>query len=532
MSERLPTRLPEVTPRQREVARLIAEGYTNERIAQELGITHDGAKYHVSELLGRLGFERREQVAAWYQAQERRPLRERMRTLVGTPLAWGAGGVAAIAAVALLIAAFEGALLGGGDAEGDVASPGLGASGPIELPEIHLDALPPVAEYVHEHSGDGWESRAAADLGERDLLFLLYFVAIETEIHAIDRATGERVGEVSAGMRRELAQDGTPTGTATAAGNSPLIAYARGNGRLIFSDRVWEFAPDQEQEERVRILLFDISDGLALEAELELPGDRDGGHATIPSELGRLLLSGDERYLYYVAGGSNVGIIDLEDGPRNLDPIPLPDGCSRDGAPSLFPSGASSVIATCPGSGVVRTIAPDGAVGADIDAAGLSGFYDEEGWEQLPILVPVALDTRRGMMIIYHDGNYALADGSTVSMHGRVLPPERMYTYYTWRSEFLVLDDARLAIPYHNEWPFHPDGPPRSPDGLVVFNIETESIEADIEIEHRGSYPLNDREIALVNEGRIDILDLTTMTIVQSFGARHPDRPEVLPALR
>ncbi|MCK9485846.1 MAG: peptidoglycan DD-metalloendopeptidase family protein [Dehalococcoidia bacterium] len=56
-----------ITDRQREVARLVAEGRSNPEIADALGISLAGAKYHVSELLGRLGVERREDVAAWYR---------------------------------------------------------------------------------------------------------------------------------------------------------------------------------------------------------------------------------------------------------------------------------------------------------------------------------------------------------------------------------------------------------------------------------------------------------------------------------
>ena len=68
MVERLQPRIEEVTSRQLEVARLVAEGRTNPEIAAALGITLDGAKYHVSELLTRLGLRRREEVGEWYRA--------------------------------------------------------------------------------------------------------------------------------------------------------------------------------------------------------------------------------------------------------------------------------------------------------------------------------------------------------------------------------------------------------------------------------------------------------------------------------
>ena len=50
---------PRVTPRQEQVLHLLARGYTNARIGQELGISMDGAKWHVGEVLGSLGVRSR-----------------------------------------------------------------------------------------------------------------------------------------------------------------------------------------------------------------------------------------------------------------------------------------------------------------------------------------------------------------------------------------------------------------------------------------------------------------------------------------
>ncbi|MGE3076337.1 MAG: LuxR C-terminal-related transcriptional regulator [Dehalococcoidia bacterium] len=52
-----------LTKRQREVLDLIGRGRTNYEIAQALGISLDGAKWHVREVLARLGVESREQAA-------------------------------------------------------------------------------------------------------------------------------------------------------------------------------------------------------------------------------------------------------------------------------------------------------------------------------------------------------------------------------------------------------------------------------------------------------------------------------------
>src|SRR5207247_10296253 len=54
-----------LTPREWEVLDLLRERPTNEQIAERLGITLDGAKYHVSEILSKLGVATREEAAAW-----------------------------------------------------------------------------------------------------------------------------------------------------------------------------------------------------------------------------------------------------------------------------------------------------------------------------------------------------------------------------------------------------------------------------------------------------------------------------------
>ncbi len=46
---------PEIlTPREQEVLGLLRDGLTNPQIARRMGISLDGAKYHVSEILSKL----------------------------------------------------------------------------------------------------------------------------------------------------------------------------------------------------------------------------------------------------------------------------------------------------------------------------------------------------------------------------------------------------------------------------------------------------------------------------------------------
>ncbi len=53
-----------LTPRETEVVQLLAEGLTNRRIAQRLGISEHTAKFHVNAILGKLGAQSRAEAVA------------------------------------------------------------------------------------------------------------------------------------------------------------------------------------------------------------------------------------------------------------------------------------------------------------------------------------------------------------------------------------------------------------------------------------------------------------------------------------
>src|SRR3990172_6340402 len=54
-----------LTPREQEVLALLRQGLTNLQIADRLGISHDGAKYNVAEILSKLGVGSRYEAAMW-----------------------------------------------------------------------------------------------------------------------------------------------------------------------------------------------------------------------------------------------------------------------------------------------------------------------------------------------------------------------------------------------------------------------------------------------------------------------------------
>ena len=58
-------RRPALSPRETEVANLVAEGLTNRQIAERLVISERTAQNHVQHILTKLGFTTRSQIAAW-----------------------------------------------------------------------------------------------------------------------------------------------------------------------------------------------------------------------------------------------------------------------------------------------------------------------------------------------------------------------------------------------------------------------------------------------------------------------------------
>ncbi len=99
----LPDIEPEWTPRQREVLDLLVRGRTNGEIAETLGVSLQGAKFHVSVILSKLQVTSREEAAEYWR--HRNGLRTRFLRVGGgalSPLAlrWAAGGAVAAVAVA------------------------------------------------------------------------------------------------------------------------------------------------------------------------------------------------------------------------------------------------------------------------------------------------------------------------------------------------------------------------------------------------------------------------------------------------
>lgn len=158
---RTPPKSALLTPREQEVLDLLREQLSNEEIAARLDVSVAGVKYHVSEILGKLGLENRHDAARWAEraAAERRPwwagafapLAALWRKLPGLAAAGNAIAFAAGAVVLAAVGGLAGLLIltrGDGDGSPEVDELGvildaIASADPAALePLIRLGSTP------------------------------------------------------------------------------------------------------------------------------------------------------------------------------------------------------------------------------------------------------------------------------------------------------------------------------------------------------------------------------------------------------
>ncbi len=173
---------PDLTHRQREVLDLIVQGRTNAEIGERLGISLDGAKWHVSEILTRLGLETREQ-AAEYWRHERSAARQvavRGGMLAGflrVPVLAGIAAATIVGTFALVLL-----LVRDGDDSPPASAPGTAT---VAAPTSIATTTPPPASATGR-------------------IVVMRRVAIDTgfptyEVATVDRATGTTVSSFRIG---------------------------------------------------------------------------------------------------------------------------------------------------------------------------------------------------------------------------------------------------------------------------------------------------------------------------------------------
>lgn len=159
-----------LTPPQWQVLVLLREGLTNEQIGARLGLTADGAKYHVSEILSKLGLTSREEAAAWAAVQPRQrhllgvlgAMLSRRATLINFGL--GSAVVTVVAGLALLF------VLALDNRNDDVIAGPLGKLAYIQGGNVWVKALPDGAPY--RLTNDGHDAVPSWSWSGEWLLFL------------------------------------------------------------------------------------------------------------------------------------------------------------------------------------------------------------------------------------------------------------------------------------------------------------------------------------------------------------------------
>lgn len=112
-----------LTPRQREVLALAARGMTNPEIGERLGISKDGAKWHIGEVLARLDVDTREEAVHLWKRYNGLPYRlHRLARGVVPPgaMRWVVASAGAVAVVSVTVAAIK--LSNGGPSESPAAA--------------------------------------------------------------------------------------------------------------------------------------------------------------------------------------------------------------------------------------------------------------------------------------------------------------------------------------------------------------------------------------------------------------------------
>ena len=208
-----------LTSREREVLELLRPGLTNGEIANRLGISVAGVRYHVSEIIGKLGVRNRYEAAAW-------PARPPWWLTAGAPLAlfWRQAKALAplkpsSAALAvsggLLVAALAGIglilflLLRDGDSTGlrsaapcpSNAPPALDASEELTVEQLTdrvAEALTCPGYALHLRSSGGYEAGPYSSYVETDI-----WIDLER-----NQARAESQGIFGSGAARGAEEDG------------------------------------------------------------------------------------------------------------------------------------------------------------------------------------------------------------------------------------------------------------------------------------------------------------------------------------
>lgn len=146
-----------LTPRQQEILAMIAKGKTNFEIAQQFGMSLDGAKWHVREILAKLNVDSREDAVAEWQRQRSFGARLRVfaRALLPAallkPVVAGAAAIGVAGAIAVGVVMLQG---------GDDEPPAAGSPTPASTSTPASGTPDPGSSLKEPLPGDGSDGYA------------------------------------------------------------------------------------------------------------------------------------------------------------------------------------------------------------------------------------------------------------------------------------------------------------------------------------------------------------------------------------
>jgi hypothetical protein len=306
---------------------LLRDGLSNERIAERLSITERTARYHVSEILSKLGLSSRQEAARWSEGGERRA----WWALGPLALGWRkAAGVLVAAALVAGVAVGVALLVWGMTRTGGSGDAFLDG---VTRQEARSQAATP--EFLNEATrteGDGWsiETRVR-NLDELDLAVLVE--ELSWRVTLVDVHTGEAVAAGEFGRNVHVRLRAQP-----------------------FQFLVADVSPEGTD----RLLVFGVSGGaLGLSYGLPLPqrpGYQGFANAMFLSPNEKELFvslrsfreipscTGPDGYGATTCYEHAVGVVDLD--ARELDVIEHGPGCDFT---SLVDTGTSSPVFKCGG---------------------------------------------------------------------------------------------------------------------------------------------------------------------------------------
>lgn len=468
----------ELTERQREVLRLIAKGLTNSQIAKSLDLSLDGAKWHVREILTRLGVESREEAAEWWR--QHRGSQERMPGWLGWPLVAGVGGATALAGIGIVVASV---LLANGD-ENPGAIPVHQQVWSTE-PTLVVEGAAVLPEGVSVELGPGSANSAQ-------------MIPIVTPVHHGRASPAIKVFDSATGL--EIAS--------IRAEDSPVALVRPATGDIVVSDR---------DASTGRVFVLDASNAFSASATVEIPS-RVGFSSYQPA----MALSFDEKYLAVKQVLNRDGIVACQGGGSNLlcedsrfvfvdldtmsitGEIALKRGC---GGHSAFASPGGFVV-KCSSSGYVAEVSPQGEVLREVDFSALQDMQLNPLRRGAASLVFAAVVD--GRFVVYRTDGLMIAEDGTAAP---VIPEGELIDEW-----FALPDDlfvARLRIPTR---------------AYVVFDMRTFEVLGLHEVPGLASIaPAGGDQIWTLSDGIVQLRNVLTGEVVADIQVEVGNNAYLLP---